>query len=93
VCAAGKRSGVEVTWYHRHGATCQQEATEQTCRGRGDSASTVRNAYLLPHEMRIGIIRATMGVLLRKADATITGIIMRTYKQVGPACMQHPKVS
>eukprot|EP00879_Flechtneria_rotunda_P033877 GHRR01037737.1.p1 GENE.GHRR01037737.1~~GHRR01037737.1.p1 ORF type:complete len:121 (-),score=13.57 GHRR01037737.1:198-560(-) len=34
--------------------------------------------YLRPHEIRIGIIKATIGVLLRKAEVIITGIIMRT---------------
>lgn len=38
-------------------------------------------AHLLPHEMRMGIISATMGVLFRKAEATMTGIIMRTCAQ------------
>jgi hypothetical protein len=28
--------------------------------------------------MRMGIMRATMGVLFRKAEANMTGIIMRT---------------
>jgi hypothetical protein len=35
-------------------------------------------AHLLPQEMRMGIISATMGVLLMKADANMIGTIMRT---------------
>lgn len=69
-----------------------KSAASRSAKGHLNAGDHWKDPHLLPHEMRIGIISATMGVLLRNADASITGIIMRTCRQKPMQATAHSQI-
>lgn len=71
-------------WLRAQHNVCSTELTQQL------AWCSLSTAHRLLHEMRMGIIRATMGVLLMNADANMIGTIMRTCSTINMVVMNNP---